>query len=102
MANPPIRATTATAIDAANPRLRPIHLRNSINIRDEICRQLGIEDGQTTDDMLFTLESVACLGACALAPVMTIGTEYHGQMTTEKVRQALAHYRNEAMAQAGN
>lgn len=78
------------------------HLRNSINVRDEICRQLGIEDGQTTDDMLFTLESVACLGACALAPVMAVGTEYHGQMTTEKVRETLTHYRNEAMAQADN
>ncbi len=78
------------------------HLRNSINIRDEICRRLGIEDGQTTDDKMFTLESVACLGACALAPVMVVGTEYHGQMTTEKVRETLEFYRNEALTEAGS
>jgi len=69
------------------------HLRGFINIRDEITRQIGIEQGQTTDDKKFTLEVVACLGACALAPVMTVNADYHGQMTTEKIEQTLSQYK---------
>ena len=45
------------------------HLRGFMNVRDEITRQLGIGEGETTKDKMFTLEVVACLGACALAPV---------------------------------
>ena len=78
------------------------HLRGSSNLRDEITRRLGIEEGQTTPDKMFTLETMACLGACALAPVMTVGSEYHGQMTLEKVREILKTYRNEAATEAGS
>ena len=74
------------------------HLRGANNLRDEICRQLGIEDGETTDDRMFTLESVACLGACALAPVMAVGGKYHGKMTPDKVAQTLDDYRSLAVA----
>lgn len=69
------------------------HLRGANNMQDEIKRQLGIEAGQTTADKKFTLETVACLGACALAPVMTIDSEYHGGLTPEKVRQTLDSYK---------
>ena len=72
------------------------HLRGAVNLREEVTRQLGIEHGQTTDDKMFTLEVVACLGACALAPVMTIGSQYHGQMTLDKVRQTLDEYRSQS------
>jgi NADH-quinone oxidoreductase subunit E len=65
------------------------HLRGFTNIRDEIKRQLDIEAGQTTADKKFTLEVVACLGACALAPVMAVNTTYHGGMTPEKVSKML-------------
>ena len=68
------------------------HLRGAVNLREEITRQLGITEGQTTPDKMFTLEVVACLGACALAPVMTVDSEYHGQMTLEKLRQTLEVY----------
>jgi NADH:ubiquinone oxidoreductase subunit E len=74
------------------------HLRGANNLRDEICRQLSIEDGETTDDRMFTLESVACLGACALAPVMAVGGKYHGKMTPDKVAQTLDDYRSMAIA----
>lgn len=74
------------------------HLRGGTHLRDQIVRQLGIEEGQTTDDKMFSLEVVACLGACALAPVMTVGREYHGQMTLEKLADALESYRSEAVA----
>jgi NADH:ubiquinone oxidoreductase subunit E len=71
------------------------HLRGFVNIKDEITRQLGIDEGQTTEDMLFSLEIVACLGACALAPVMAIGRKYYGKMTPEKIGQILAEFRND-------
>jgi len=68
------------------------HLRSADNIRNEIKRQLGIKEGQTTPDKKFTLEVVACLGVCALAPVITVNAEYNGNMTPEKVRDVLAQY----------
>jgi len=71
------------------------HLRGFTNLRNEISRQLGIEEGQTTTDKKFTLEVVACLGACALAPVMTVNSEYHGNMTLEKIKQILNRYKKE-------
>ena len=74
------------------------HLRGGTHLRDQITRQLGIEEGQTTDDKMFSLEVVACLGACALAPVMTIGRTYHGQMTLDKLTDALESCRSEAVA----
>ena len=71
------------------------HLRGFTNLRDEITRKLGIKENETTEDKKFTLEVVACLGACALAPVMTVGNEYHGNMTPEKVEETLNKYKRE-------
>ncbi len=71
------------------------HLRGAVNVHDEITRQLGITEGETTSDKLFTLEVVACLGACALAPVMAVGSQYYGQMTVEKLKHTLDAYRQE-------
>ncbi len=65
------------------------HLRGTNAVRDEITRQLAIGEGETTPDGKFTLEVVACLGACALAPVITIDSEYHGGMTPERIREVL-------------
>lgn len=69
------------------------HLRGSINLRDEISRQLGIGEGQTTEDKRFTLEVVACIGACALAPVLAVNSDYHGNLTVEKIRKVLKQYK---------
>lgn len=69
------------------------HLRGGPALRDEVCRRLDIDVGETTRDRTFTLEVVACLGACALAPVMTVGSKYYGRMTLEKLRRALDYYR---------
>ena len=69
------------------------HLRGFTNIRDEITRQIGISDGQTTEDKRFTLEVVACLGACALAPMMAINNDYHGEMTPKKIEETLNQYK---------
>ncbi|HNW89540.1 MAG TPA: NADH-quinone oxidoreductase subunit NuoE [Bacteroidales bacterium] len=57
------------------------HVQNANKITDALQEALGVKDGETTEDNLFTLESVACLGCCSLAPVMMIGTETYGKLT---------------------
>ena len=69
------------------------HLCGALNLKEEIGRQLDIAVGETTPDKLFSLEVVACLGACALAPVMTVGHKYYGEMTPGKLRKTLELYR---------
>ncbi|NLL18245.1 MAG: NADH-quinone oxidoreductase subunit NuoE [Clostridia bacterium] len=58
----------------------------------ELQKQLGIKNGETTEDLSFTLESVACLGACSLAPVLTINDDTHGRLTKNDVAKILAQY----------
>ncbi|MBD3309290.1 NADH-quinone oxidoreductase subunit NuoE [candidate division KSB3 bacterium] len=65
------------------------HLKLSADIVDEIQQHLGIGLGETTEEKLFTLEQVNCLGACAMAPVMSINETLHGQLTRKKVRRIL-------------
>jgi len=65
------------------------HVRGGARILREVERRLGIKPGKTTDDWEYTLETVACIGACALAPTMTLDKETHGQMTTKKVAEVL-------------
>jgi len=71
------------------------HVRGSQNILDEFRRWLHIEPGQTTDDKLFTLETVNCLGACALGPIVVFDADYHGQMRIKKVEELIQKYRSE-------
>lgn len=61
------------------------HVRGGARILREIQKRLGIKPGATTKDWEYTLETAACIGACALAPNITIDAELHGQMTTRKV-----------------
>jgi len=61
------------------------HVRGGARILSHIKKTLGITPGQTTPDREYTLETVACIGACALAPTMVTNDETHGQMTTKKV-----------------
>jgi NADH-quinone oxidoreductase subunit E len=68
------------------------HVRGAKKILEAVERDLGIEAGATTEDHRFTLETVNCVGACALGPVVIIDGEYHGQVTTEKIAGALEHY----------
>ena len=65
------------------------HVRGAPAVLDEAKRQLGIEPGETTEDMSFTLETVNCLGACALGPIMVVDGKYHGQMSPGKVKKVL-------------
>ena len=57
------------------------HVQNATSISEALEDALGVNDGETTEDNLFTLESVACLGCCSLAPVMMIGDETFGKLT---------------------
>ena len=72
------------------------HIRGSITLKDGITRALGIDDGETTEDGLFSLELVNCLGSCALAPVMVVDDVYYGKMTVEKLPEVINQYREEA------
>ncbi|MEJ2662116.1 MAG: NAD(P)H-dependent oxidoreductase subunit E [Desulfobacteraceae bacterium] len=65
------------------------HVRGAARIGDHIQRTLGVQAGQTTPDLEFTYETVNCLGACALGPVLTVNEEYHGQVTIGKTNKIL-------------
>lgn len=66
------------------------HVRKSVPILEEIRKSLGVTDQKpTTDDMLFTVETVSCLGACGLAPVCTVNDHVYPAMTPEKARQMI-------------
>lgn len=66
------------------------HVRGAAVIFDEIKKKLGLKDGEvTTPDLKFTLESVACIGACGLAPCLMVNDETHGRLTPENVSEIL-------------
>jgi len=65
------------------------HVRGAAAVLDEVQREIGIGPGSTTDDMQFSLETVNCLGACALGPILVVDGKYHGQMVAGKVSKVL-------------
>ncbi|TET37995.1 MAG: NADH-quinone oxidoreductase subunit NuoE [Dehalococcoidia bacterium] len=69
------------------------HVRGGKGILAKIERDLGIEAGEPTQDLRFTLETVRCVGCCSLAPVMVIDEETHGRLSQEKVPRILENYR---------
>ena len=103
----------ATGIKHAQFRLQPIgkylimlcqgtacHVNGSEMIEEAVCEYLNIKDGETTEDGIFTLNNVACLGCCSLAPVMMVksaeGDETYGNLTKDKVKQILAEIKERA------
>lgn len=65
------------------------YVRGASRILSELENQLGIKDGGTTPDLEYTLETVACFGSCALAPVVVINDKVHGRMTPDKAKKAI-------------
>ncbi len=65
------------------------HVRGSLQVLDRLESKLGIQAGETSRDHLFTLETVNCLGACALGPIVVTDGEYSGQMNSQKVDRLL-------------
>ncbi len=68
------------------------HVRGAARILEEFERRLSVAAGMTTDDRLFTLETVNCLGACALGPIVVVDGQYHGSMTLAGVSRLIDRY----------
>jgi NADH-quinone oxidoreductase subunit E len=69
------------------------HVQNAVEITESIEEALRIKDGETTEDRFYTLESVACLGCCSLAPVMMIGDQTYGKLTGNEAVKILKNIR---------
>lgn len=69
------------------------HVNGSETIEEAIIEELGIQEGETTEDGLFTLINVACLGCCSLSPVMMVNDETYGKLTAQSVKKILGEIR---------
>jgi NADH-quinone oxidoreductase subunit E len=69
------------------------HVQNAGAITDALKEALKVNDGETTEDRMFTLESVACLGCCSLAPVMMIGNDTFGKLTGSEAVKVIKEIR---------
>ena len=77
------------------------HLKGAPELIAALSEQLGMSKGMSTEDGLFHLQEVRCLGCCGLAPVVTINGQVYGKMTAEKIPDLLAQCRAEAEASEG-
>jgi NADH:ubiquinone oxidoreductase subunit E len=68
------------------------HVRGGERVRERIQEILKIDNGQTTEDMRYTLESVRCIGCCSLGPVIKINEDMHGRITSDEVKNTLDQY----------
>ena len=71
------------------------HVRGAPRILEEVEKQLGIKPGQTSDDLEYSLETIACFGSCALAPVIVVDDNVYGRMTPKKVAQILGNAKSD-------
>ncbi|MBS7361847.1 MAG: NAD(P)H-dependent oxidoreductase subunit E, partial [Oscillospiraceae bacterium] len=71
------------------------YVKGSQNVLDKISEKLGIEPGECTEDERFSLEACRCIGACGLAPVMTVNDDVYGRLTVDQVDEILDKYINE-------
>lgn len=77
------------------------HVRGAVRVLEKIERELGVEAGGTTSDLDFTLETVNCLGACALGPLMVVDNRYFGKMNPVRVGRVLESYRQDGRRKRG-
>lgn len=73
------------------------HVKGSLQVLETVQRELGIKPGQTTRDGLFSLEVVACIGACGLAPVIAINGQFFAKMTPERIREVFESCKKEGL-----
>lgn len=71
------------------------HLGGAVQNLEQLNRVLQLKEGETTDDRMFSLETVNCLGACALAPVVAVDDEYHDAVNSGKIDKIISSYRKE-------
>lgn len=72
------------------------HIKGSDLVKNWITEEIGIEDGETDEEGIFSLETVACLGCCSLAPVIAVNGKVHGNLTRKKLQKTLRNYQEEA------
>ena len=68
------------------------HVRGGVRVLEMVEQELGVKAGETTEDLKYTLETVNCVGTCALGPIVIVDGEYSGEMTTDKVKSLLERY----------
>lgn len=78
------------------------HVKGSLGVLEAIEQDLKVKAGQTTRDGSFSLEVVACMGACGLAPVISINGEFHANVDPQKITEILDLYREEKKLEAAN
>ncbi len=78
------------------------HMAGSTSLIESIKEELNISPGDVTEDLLFSLDQVGCLGACALAPVMVINEEVYGNLTPEKVKEIIKNLKEREMKNVEN
>ncbi|MFP4521491.1 MAG: NADH-quinone oxidoreductase subunit NuoE [Fibrobacterota bacterium] len=71
------------------------HVAGADMLISAITDEVGIKQGETSEDGLFSLETVACLGCCSLAPVITVNEDIHGNLSPKKLRKILKRYRDD-------
>ncbi len=76
------------------------HVKGSADILFNLEQELGCKAGDTSKDKLFTLETVACIGACSIAPVISINDEYYGRIAGKEIPKILNKYRKEAKSES--
>lgn len=76
------------------------HVKNSANILQALENELRIKAGETTRDKLFTIETVACIGACSIAPVISVNDEYFGRLTVKDIPKIITKYKKEAKVES--
>ena len=68
------------------------HVRGGVRVLERLERELSISRGETSKDLKFTLETVNCIGACALGPMVIVDEDYHGEITPDKVKSLIEGY----------
>jgi len=78
------------------------HVNGAKTVLQALEDELGVTVGETSNDGVFTLLSVACLGCCSLAPVMMINNDTFGNLTTDKIKKTLKNFRSKSLVEAAN
>ena len=71
------------------------HVAGAELVSEEISNLLGIRDGETTEDRMFTVESVMCVGACSLSPIMIVDDDTHGKLKPANIRKVIKKYQGD-------
>jgi NADH-quinone oxidoreductase E subunit len=71
------------------------HVLGSLTVLQEVEKNAGVKSGNTSRDGFFSIEEVACMGACGLAPVISVNGNFHAKVTSESIKEILENYRKQ-------